>query len=372
MSNLESAKRPIRLDDAYVVAILRNYLPSTRDSPAMHGAAFQIIERTYGLLFYLNEKLNESRCEVSELYGSRIFFNSELPYHWPLGHLLDFASFFGRWDCIQNHMSKESNSPQADVEHVVSSAILGLAYVGEWQNQKCFMDYLNGIVNILCNYLPRSTDENMHTSTATRNGQTGDHFKWTILFASVSELISNFTRYYQIDEESGQEVIDLCKQVITTIMKHDTGADINMRLRYQFTIHIEDQVTESIRVVVKETLLAFVKRRVYWDLNLIEDIEAFLCDLGATDRRLFYGFEYDYVQDDGGDILRSKPGVRLRLTYTQSERLSHAYSHERLRKRTGPARFLYEVFRGLATEEPMPTEPDPRVEDLVQLLLSAA
>ena len=347
---------------------MKTFWPSIQDSPAMYSAAFQITDRTYDTLFYLNEKLNGSRYEVSELYGSRIFGNSDLPYHWPLTHRLDFASFFGRWDYVQHHISKGSNSTQEDIERVVSSAILGLAYLGRWRYNEYTKNHMNGIVDILRNYLPRSTDTNMHTSTATGIHQAGGQFKWSILFASVSTLMSNLSRCRQSDEGALQEVMGLCKSLIKTLMKHEAGADINMLLTYELSFDI----IQEIRVIVKETLLAFVKRRAYWDLDLVEDIVAFLGDLGATDGRLFYAIGELSITDDTGNIMREESGIGLRLTHTQSEHLSDYFSHERLRhcrESTDSNRLVFERLIGLGMEDAMPTEPIPEAEDLISLLL---
>lgn len=364
-------EEPVELRSRYITKIMTLFWPSTQNSSAMHGAAIQIIDRIYDLLFYLNEKLNGSHYGTSELYGRKIFDRSDLPYHWPLAHRLDFASFFGRWDYIQHHMSKESNSTQEDIERFISSAILGLAYVGELDSQNnCFIDQMNGVSNILLNYLPRSSNRAMVVSTAAVNDQVGGHSKWTILFASVSHLMAGFD-FWQFRGKSLQGVIDVCKQVIETLMNHDAGADINMLLTYGLLVGIENQ--KDIQVVVKETLLAFVKRRVNWDLDPIRDIEAFLCDLGATDRRLFHGINYSGF---GLDDLENEPTYNvptsgLRLTHIQSDRLSHAYPHEHLRDRDNSI-ILSEWLIGLEPEDAMPTEPNPQAEDLVKLLLAQA
>lgn len=368
MSKLESDEGLIHLDDRYITSIMNTLWPSTQDSPAMHSAAFQIIDRTYDLLFYLNEKLNGSRYDVSEFCGSKVFEYSDLPYHWPSTHRLDFASFFGRWDYIKYHMSKERNSTQEDVERVVSSAILGLAYVGISQDEaRHFMKQLNGVSRVLLYYLPKSTNAEMLVFTATVNNLAGDHLKWTILFASVSQLISSL-RKFRLGEESVHEVIDLCMQVITTLIKLDVGADINMLLMHAICTRIMTGDEPTIRVAVKETLLAFVKRKMFRDPHPIGDIEAFLCDLGATDRRIFHSIEYD--ANDGGKLVQEESRMGLRLTHTQSERLSHAYTHERPRKCTGPARLEGENFIGFGTEDAMPKESNPEADDIVQLLLS--
>lgn len=363
-------EEPVELRSDYITRIMNLFWPSTQYSSAMHGAAIQIIDRIYDLLFYLNEKLNGSRYEVSELYGLKIFNRSDLPYRWPLAHRLDFASFFGRWDYIQHHMSKESNSTQEDVERVISSAILGLANVevtiGQNEN---YTNQMNGVSNILLNYLPRSNNRAMVVSTAAVNDQVGGHFKWTILLASVSQLMAGLD-FWLFRGKSLQGVIDFCKQVIKTLMNHDAGADINMLLTYGLLVPIKNR--KDIRVVVKETLLAFVKRRVNWDLDLIRDMEAFLCDLGATDRRLFHGIKRQFILDHvENEPTYNVPTSGLRLTHIQSERLSHAYFHECLRDHDNTL-FLPERLIGLEPEDAMPTEPNPQAEEIVRLLLAQA
>ena len=333
----------------------------------MHSAAFQIIDRAYDTIFYLNEKFNGSRYEVSEFCGSKIFLASDLPYQWPLAYVLDFASFFGCWDYVQHHMSKESKSTQEDIERAVSSAILGLGYWPRDEDMNC----MNGIVSILLNYLPRCTDTNMPTPTATGNNQVGDYYKWTILLASVSRLLSFLSEDEELPlEENLQEMIGLCKQVIKTLMKHDAGADINMLLTYELLIDWEDR---DPKIIVKETLLAFVKRRACWDLDLVRDIEAFLCDLGAIDRRIFHSINCKSATDWTGRVVRKE--LNTGLTHNQSQRLSKYFPHERLRQwhgLTASNYTLYERLMGLGTEDAMPTEPDPEAEDLVNLLIARA
>ena len=372
MSELESDEGQFHMYASYITGIMTDFWPSIQDSPAMHGAALQIIDRTYDTLFYLNEKLNGSHYGVSDFCRSKIFWASNLPYHWPLAHVLDFASFFGRWDYIQYHMSKESDSTQEDVERVVSSAILGLAYVGRWlYDNKNIMNYINRVVDILLNYLPRSTKTEMHASTVTVNDQVDDHSKWTMLLASVSQLMSDVS-ITRRNEKEYQEVIGLCKQVIKTLMEHEARADINMLLMCELCVDIGHQTHKSIRMILKETLLAFVKRRPYRSLDVIRDIEAFLCDFGATDRRIFHSVVIDYVLDDHGDFVRKKRSMGLRLTDTQSERLSDIYTHEKLRRCLERAGGWGEGLIEFGTDDTMPTEPNPEAEDIVQLLLSQA
>ena len=359
MSELETTEGPILLDYDYITTIMATYRPSTQDLPAMHGAASQIINLTYDLLYYLNEKLNGSRYEVSECYtGEFVGLGWGLP--WPLAHVLDFASFFGRWDFIQNHMSKESNSTQEDVERVVSAAILGLGYLGsQLTMNNYFLNQMNGNSNILLEYLPRSSDTMMHASTGTVKHQLGNHSKWTILLVSVSYLILGLT--INAHQKNLEDTVGLCKQLIKTLMKYDPRANINIRLTHSINIRLRDQEPTSIvRIIVKETLLAFVKRRMFWNLDLSTDIETFLYDLGATDCRSFHGISYF--------ISHNWSHMGLPLTHPQSERLSHIYSHERLRHET--IGMVPERFIELAMEDTMPTEPIPEAEDIVKLLES--
>lgn len=368
MSKLKTIEESITLDPYHIGLLMTSFWPSARDSPTMHSASFQIIERTYDLLFYLNEKLNGSRYEMHELYEYEMFGNSHLLYPLPLAHVIDFASFFGRWDYIQHHMSKESISTQDDVERVVSSAILGFARVGFPLDQyNHFMNYVSGVVNILLDYLPRTTETEMHASTAIRNHQVGNHCKWTILLGSVSSLMSYYTNWWPHHENLG-EILGPCKKVIKTFMQLDTRADINILLTHAFCIKVRNERETSIRMVVKETLLAFVKRRKHWDLDLISDIEAFLCDLDATDRRIFHGIEYEFVGNGSRISTHNVSGMGIPLTNIQSQRLSHAYPHERLRLiSTGINR---ERLIEIGTEDTMSTESDAQAEDIVKYALS--
>ena len=353
ISELETNDGPVKLDDCLMSTIMTSYWPSTHDAPAMHGAASQIINLTYDLLYYLNEKLNGSRYEISECYLVGLCGVPNCVVPWPLAHILDFASFFGRWGFVQSHISKGSNSTHEDVERVVSAAILGLGHTVEWSIKiENFMNQFKGVSDILLEFLPKSTNTIMYPYTAAIKHQFGNHSKWTILFVWVSHLISTTTvpgRY-----GNKLEIFGLCKQIIKTLMKHDARADINMLLNYSFRITLGDQERKSLRMVVKETLLACVKRRLSRDPDLLMDMENFLYDLGATDHRIFHSV-------DG-----------LPLTHSQSERLSHILSHERLRYYSVYVYSEDEVIIELGKVDAMPIEPNPQAEDIVQSIESQA
>ena len=352
MSELETIDGPIRLDYLHITRIMTSYWPSNRDSPAMHGAASQIINLTYDLLYYLNEKLNGSRYEVSECYnGYDLLHYLSWNVPWPLAHVLDFASFFGRWGFVQTHMPKGSNSTQEDIERVVSAAILGLGYTVEMEIKKeNFMDQMKGVSDILLEYLPRSTNTIMYPYTAAINRQFGNHPKWTILLVSVSHIIftNAVLRLYD-----NPEILGLCKQIIKTLMKHDARADINMLLTHEYYLSLGDQEQMSLRMIIKETLLAGVKRLVSLDPDPNIDLVNFLYDLGATDRRSFHSV-------DG-----------LPLTHSQSERLSHIFSHRQLSHNL--VILIDEVFfEQQSIEDAMPLESNPEAEDIVQSIESQA
>ena len=314
----------------------------------------------------LNGMLNGSRHTVAELYESRLFYFSDLPFsRLPLAKRLDFASFFGRWDYIKHHFSKQSSSMQDEIERVVSSAILGLASAGNMPNKNNhFMNQMSGLSNILLKYLPRSINTEMHASTLMLNNQMRDHSKWSILFVSVARLMSLLTMFWQYHEHL-KDVIGLCEQIIKTIMKCNAGANINMLIKHELSIRIQNEEVPCFRMVVNETLLAFVKRRSDWDLDLIGDIEAFLCELGATDRRLFLGIGYEISRKDR--LYGTTMGEVLRMTHNQSECLSQAYTHKRLRH---DCDIIGEHLTGFGTEDTMPTDSNAQAEDILNLLLS--
>ena len=372
LSKSELDKRPIKIRNTYITDIITNLWPSIHSSPTIYNAAFEIIDQTYDLLFYLNEKLNNSAYNVSQLYSFTVYDKTSAFFRWRLTHRPDFASFFGHWDYIQYYLSEETILTPEDVERVTNSAILGLAHVGRRylfpSGYNYFMNQMNGITNILLYYLPNSNNAGILVSTAREDNQHYSILKSTMLIASISYLMNLLDSWLRPHCEHLQEVIALCKQIIKTLIANDPGADINTLLTYSLHIRIGEQEETLIRVVVKETFLAFVKRRIHWGPDLISDIATYLCNLGAIDRRLFHGIESEwkkFVHDRKRNVL----SMGHRLTRTQSEQLSYAYPHESLRKHCIRKHWSDNLI-GLEPEDAIPTEPDPQAEELVHLLLS--
>ena len=351
LAKRESARGPVVLSHNFMGKLMDAPQLSESCSQEMRNAAVRTVEDLYNLLRYLDTNVNEARTAMSQIYPEMFRHSwaiTQLPERSPLYDCLNFASFFSRDDYVARFMA-ENDLSRADFERVLSCAVMGIGR--RWHLS--FKD-VEGPLAILRNCMKGAIDLDMNLSYAT-NKAGGEILLWALFLASTIGK-PGIIRLIRTKLSSGQtsHFAKLWKDVFQLFLNAD--ADPNVMLVH-FIYSVGSPSREPLSIEFAETPLALIERTACFFqvklTTLVEDIEDLLRSHGGTKRRVFLS-----VENDRGDW-------RL-LTEDQSNRLVDAFSPKRL------ADSRTSIYRSWVTIEPMPSQPDPKAEELVTLLIDEA
>lgn len=356
----EPAQYPIALNLHFIIDLIEASRLSGPCSQGMRDAALQTVENLYDLLRYLNASFHGPSTTMSQTYDD-LFLDewkpSYTPEHSPVYDCLKFASFFGRDDYVARFMA-ENHPSQADFERVIFCAVLG---IWQWSVEFHYFKNLEGFLVILRDSMKRADNLNMDLKYATnKNGNE--------ILLLPGFLYSTLTRAGFMDDLqevlSSEPTSDLAKLLIDVVQLFlDNDADPNVMLEFddqfvdQFFDGNSELFDESICIRFAETPLALIerlaRRRVLEHPFSAEDIAILLRSHGGIKRRALLS-------------LHDEPGTESLLTENQSNRIMSVLS--------------LKCFRGggnliggssmLTTS--MPSQPDPRAEELVTLIIDEA
>lgn len=296
----------IVVDRAFIRDLMRAPYPEVGRCQATRDAAIQIVDEIYDVLCYLNTTLNGLTCTMSGRANLRFEKEDDGTDEIHLfEHRLGFAAHFGRHDYVAHYMASNNFSP-GDVEYVLSCAILGF----RWHLYQMYASTGRGLLHILLEYIPLSTDPYMMASHNFEIENVVRKSKWAAFITLSSPGIDETIRLGVMNPQYRPELINHWKDVIKTFFVHNANADPNITLKSSACDHSDGQV---LYITFEETMLAYMERIAAKHLDAavkipIKEIEDLLRAHGGTSCRKVYA-----VENESGD--------NIRLTDDQSDRL---------------------------------------------------
>lgn len=353
----------ILLNPVFIADLMGAYWPCGDSRQVIRDTAIEIVDETYDLLSYLNTTFNGPNYTISQSYDEtqRSKHGMTMEHRLAFRDRLDFAAFYGRHDYVSRYMARV-NFLQRDVERVLSCAIFGFEMFSMASVKR-----LEGLLNILQDYVPRSGHSEMNWAHASsRNAARVS--KWA-LFADFVFLHfphkDSGGRPSTPDTKQPPNIYILCRNVTKLFLDHDAKSDPNIMLvrvlRTRFIISTDPNPV-TVEVYFGETVLALIERLVLskepTDLREhMKDIEDLLRARGGTKRRVFLSVRYPAQP--------RSPGITL--TADQSERLLGVFPTETL-----AARSTFNSFAHTGLQiGPMASHPDPTAEEIVSFIVGS-
>ena len=348
---------------------MENHCPVLKHGQASHDDSFQLVDQIYEAAHYVYTISNGPDRTLSEIYGDdHNYFKgrSTITYYLPLQDRLGFAAHLGCYGYVSHYISVKTFSA-IDLDYVSFCAIVGLdhSYIRDkWQ-----VASITGLLRIVLSCLSQSDRSEVHFPQHFFTKSGTQIAKW-VLFIRCS---MKFFLYWRHDEDEDspsyqeyQRIRMLWRDILTWFLENHRPDDMPFFSRWRAPLKIKgyNNIAEmGVGLCLEETVLAWTKRTFSSEgPEFMEDITALLESHGKLDRRSFRSIEIEDILKFNNKTYRLHPLKVLRLTDSQSEILTNAWSTAGLFRQAYP-------YVTAPDEEPRLARPGAETEKLVRMML---
>ena len=395
----ESTHAHYTVNMEFMEDVMTAFWPADGCLQATRVSAFEIVDQT----FKFPKSLHGSDCTLEECYGDLGWDHGYLMHiDWgsvpePFLDCLGFATFFGRHDYVAQSLATSDNY-QESIEHVLCSALDGLCSCCEYEVSRLARGTISkrfrGLLRILKEYILHSTCTEWQLSTGNSHAGAQRASKWDLFFVATSTLLATFNAkvisYRSPNPDRVSELSILWTEIMALFFTNiNLKANPNTVVAYTRFVLVEkirgSPTFKLLELATHETLLAYIVRlelesgplgnilgplRVHGGLHRTHH-HAIRYVVEERRKPLIGSYNYandnsnDDSDDDSEDNSRGfRQNAWCYLTQDQSERLMQGKLTKKLwSKQVRP--FPNPIIH----EESMPTQPDPRAEEIVQLVL---
>ena len=331
VSHDRAVSRPITLDRGFVRQMLYHSpmmeaaWPVQKNGGELVANASQRVDQAYHLWDYVTQSHDEPEDPFLEAYGrcNFIYFNYE--YFPTLRHCLGFATFFGCYDYVSQHVSKDDCS-RKELDYLLSCAILGFHdffYVLDLFSDLDFQLLVN-LLKVVLELLLHAADPNMEIEVDDSHKHGQRNSKWSFFIQNTLRIAKeSFWSRKWSKIPTGQrfpQLSSLFKDVLTSFLNHN--ADVNVIVVGD--IFLENRSTaqgakEKLRIELEETALAYITRQIKSQYShSVEGFEDLFKSWGGLERssvrsvsigRSFdiYMEDIDLTVDQSEDLMEELP-----------------------------------------------------------------
>ncbi|KAL9630955.1 MAG: hypothetical protein Q9204_004464 [Flavoplaca sp. TL-2023a] len=307
------------MDQRFVAELMEVSNAEAGCCQAMLDCSFQVVDEIYDVLRYITFEFDRSTSYAR----TRLKKTGESDDH-PFEERLGFAARYGHYEYAAQYISSKDSSP-VDIDHLLSCAIDGWRWPGDLFAlfQRNYMWRRKGILRVLLDYLPLSTDPYMsvpHESSTKVDRES----KWAAFMNASMHFLDSEITYEKLKPQHRIEIIKLWKDVVEIFFSHDASVDPNVVMLFDYfdpsggdTFLFEESVSSYLERITTRLIDTAVKA-------LITEVEDLVRSHGGMSFRKFCSVHlYEerrevMLTDEQSD--RVLGSMRLRRSFQSSHR----------------------------------------------------